>query len=114
MNKLRISLVLLSILALIGPGSAEAFVFTVGPDGLDSEIQTALEDAFSGPGNHEIRVQAGTYNEQIAIFTDMNNGTSGCQVFDASDIAAGPVGSVGLPQQICVGTHAYWARREVL
>jgi carotenoid cleavage dioxygenase len=30
-------------------------------------------------------------------------------VFDAADVAAGPVASVGLPERISSGTHSFWA-----
>ena len=45
----------------------------------------------------------------LTFTTDMNEDSSACLVFDARDIAAGPVASVALPQRICVGTHSYWA-----
>ena len=31
------------------------------------------------------------------------------QVFEAGEIARGPVAKIGLPRRICVGTHACWA-----
>jgi carotenoid cleavage dioxygenase len=45
----------------------------------------------------------------LTFTTDMNTDSSHCQVFDASNIEAGPMAKVALPQKICVGTHAYWA-----
>ena len=50
----------------------------------------------------------------LTLVTDMNTDSSRCEIFDASDIAAGPVASLALPQRICVGTHSYWAGREQL
>ena len=45
----------------------------------------------------------------LTMTTDVNNKRSECQIFDAKEIAQGPVARVELPQQICVGTHSYWA-----
>ena len=45
----------------------------------------------------------------LTFVTDMNDDSSSCLIFDAADVAAGPVASVALPQRICVGTHSYWA-----
>lgn len=45
----------------------------------------------------------------LTLTTDMNNNSSNCLVFDASDIRSGPIASVALPQRICVGTHSYWS-----
>lgn len=45
----------------------------------------------------------------VTFTTDMNEDSSSALVFDAGDIAAGPIASVRLPQRICVGTHSYWA-----
>ena len=45
----------------------------------------------------------------LTFVTDMNDDSSRCLVFDAGDIAQGPLASVALPQRICVGTHSYWA-----
>ncbi len=45
----------------------------------------------------------------LTFTTDMNNDSSACQIFQADDIASGPVARIELPQRICVGTHSYWA-----
>lgn len=45
----------------------------------------------------------------VTFVTDMNNDLSSAMIFDASDIATGPIATMKLPQRICVGTHAYWA-----
>lgn len=50
----------------------------------------------------------------LTFVTDMNDDSSSCLVFAASDIAAGPIASIRLPERICVGTHAYWAGRHKL
>lgn len=45
----------------------------------------------------------------LATFvTDMNADTSECQVFDATDLARGPIARVRLPMRISSGTHAAW------
>jgi carotenoid cleavage dioxygenase len=45
---------------------------------------------------------------------DMNNDRSECHIFDASDISAGPVCRVVLPERISSGTHTVWAPEESL
>ncbi len=45
----------------------------------------------------------------VTFVTDVNADESGCWVFDAQDIATGPIAKVKLPKRICVGTHSYWA-----
>ncbi len=48
----------------------------------------------------------------ITLVTDSNDWTSACLVFDATDIAQGPVARVHLPQRVPAGFHATWARGE--
>ncbi len=50
----------------------------------------------------------------ITLVTDSNDWTSHCLVFDATDIAQGPVARVRLPQRVPFGFHATWARGEEL
>jgi carotenoid cleavage dioxygenase-like enzyme len=50
----------------------------------------------------------------ITVVTDSRDWTSQCLVFDATDIAQGPVASVALPQRVPFGFHATWARGEDL
>ena len=45
----------------------------------------------------------------VTFTSDMRSDSSACEVFDASQIDAGPIAKVKLPQRICVGTHSYWA-----
>lgn len=45
----------------------------------------------------------------VTFTTDMNENASSALVFDASDIGAGPIASIALPERVCVGTHSYWA-----
>lgn len=44
----------------------------------------------------------------ITFVTDMRQDRSECLIFDAADIAAGPVCTVILPERISAGTHACW------
>ena len=48
----------------------------------------------------------------ITLVTDSNTWTSEALVFDATDIAAGPVARVKMPQRVPAGFHAAWARGE--
>ena len=46
----------------------------------------------------------------VVTFTiDVAGDCSECQIFDAKDIAAGPIARVRLPMRISSGTHATWA-----
>lgn len=45
----------------------------------------------------------------ITYVSDMNDESSSCWIFDASDPTAGPLAKVALPERISSGTHAYWA-----
>ena len=67
------TLVLLTRIALLGAlgltaQPARSDVFTVGVDGEFSLVQQALDLAAASPGKHEIRVQAGTYFENLELF----------------------------------------------
>lgn len=44
----------------------------------------------------------------VTFTTDMEHDRSDCAVFDASDITAGPIARVRLPERICSGTHSCW------
>ena len=45
----------------------------------------------------------------VTFVTDMNADRSECLVFDAADIAIGPIARVRLPERISSGTHSCWA-----
>jgi carotenoid cleavage dioxygenase len=45
----------------------------------------------------------------VTFVTDVNNDCSECQVFAATDVAAGPIARLRLPERISSGTHACWA-----
>ncbi|MGZ3418058.1 MAG: carotenoid oxygenase family protein [Polyangiales bacterium] len=44
----------------------------------------------------------------VTFTSDVRNDNSECQIFDASDIARGPIARVRLPHRISSGTHATW------
>jgi carotenoid cleavage dioxygenase len=44
----------------------------------------------------------------VTFTTDVNRDCSECLVFDAGDLAAGPIARVQLPERISSGTHAFW------
>jgi carotenoid cleavage dioxygenase len=46
----------------------------------------------------------------ITLTTDSKDWSSACLVFDATDIEAGPVAKVHIPQRVPAGFHATWAR----
>jgi carotenoid cleavage dioxygenase-like enzyme len=50
----------------------------------------------------------------ITLATDGNNWESHCLVFDARDVAQGPIARVKMPQRVPSGFHATWARGEDL
>ena len=59
----------LSILPLaLAPARAE--LFRVGPGGSHSTIQAALDAALAAPGDHEVRVAAGTWVERLTVFAE--------------------------------------------
>jgi carotenoid cleavage dioxygenase-like enzyme len=45
----------------------------------------------------------------VTLVTDTNDWSSRCLIFDATDVAAGPVARVTLPQRVPFGFHASWA-----
>jgi carotenoid cleavage dioxygenase-like enzyme len=48
----------------------------------------------------------------VSYITDMIEKRSECAIFDAKDIAKGPVAQVLLPKQIAGSSHSYWARGD--
>jgi carotenoid cleavage dioxygenase-like enzyme len=50
----------------------------------------------------------------LTLVTDSNNWQSHCLVFDATDIAQGPLARVTLPHRVPLGFHATWAGGEDL
>ena len=50
----------------------------------------------------------------VSFVTDERDGRSEVEILDASDIAAGPVARVLLPQRVPLGFHATWVRADQL
>jgi carotenoid cleavage dioxygenase-like enzyme len=50
----------------------------------------------------------------VSFVTDERDGRSEVEILDASDIAAGPVARVRLPQRVPLGFHATWVRPDQL
>jgi carotenoid cleavage dioxygenase-like enzyme len=50
----------------------------------------------------------------VTFVSDTNTDTSECQLFDARNIAAGPICRLRLPERICAGVHACWAPASAL
>ena len=50
----------------------------------------------------------------VTLVTNSKDATSHCLVFDATDIAQGPIASVAMPHRVPVGFHATWAAGEDL
>ena len=50
----------------------------------------------------------------LTFSSDIVNDVSHCEIFEASDPAAGPIARVKLPERICSGTHSTWASAEQL
>jgi len=67
------------------------------------------EAAFA-PRNGAARDHAEDDGYVITLVTDSNDWSSWCLVFDATDIAQGPIARVRMPQRVPYGFHATWAR----
>jgi len=67
-------------------------------------------DVFASETSMAPRIGARTEDDGYAItfVSDLRNDTSECHVFDARDIAAGPIARIALPERISSGTHACW------
>ena len=50
----------------------------------------------------------------VTFISDLNENKSECYIFDAKQIARGPVARVRLPERISSGTHACWAPASAL
>ena len=50
----------------------------------------------------------------VTFTTDVNHDRSDCLIFAASDVAAGPLAKVRLPERISSGTHSVWAGATAL
>ncbi|MGH9084358.1 MAG: carotenoid oxygenase family protein, partial [Acidimicrobiales bacterium] len=50
----------------------------------------------------------------VTFTTDVGRDVSECLVFDATDVTAGPIARVRLPERISSGTHACWVPASAL
>jgi carotenoid cleavage dioxygenase-like enzyme len=50
----------------------------------------------------------------VSFVSDVPNDRSECWIFDAANVAAGPIARVALPERIASGTHTHWAGAEQL
>ena len=60
---------------LFGLSSTLAATFTVGTGGTHATIQAAITAAITAGGDSEIRVEAGTYTENLTVADTMTSGT---------------------------------------
>jgi len=83
------------------------------------DLETGSEERYEfGPGvfgsETPMAPRAGATDEDdgylVTFTTDMNRDHSECLVLDASDIAAGPIARVRLPERIASGTHSCWTQ----
>ncbi|GAA3245191.1 carotenoid oxygenase family protein [Pseudonocardia petroleophila] len=75
-----------------------------GPGRYGSEAPFAPRDGSTGEDDGYL----------VSFVTDERTGRSEVEVLDASDLAAGPVARVLLPQRVPVGFHATWVRADQL
>ncbi len=90
------------------------FLFT-GLRRLDLETGTVQRfewptDVFASETAMAPRIGARAEDDGYAItfVSDVRRDVSECHVFDARDIAAGPIARIALPERIASGTHACW------
>ncbi len=83
-------------------GTKESYAFPEGVFASESPIAPRVGTADEADG-------------YVVTFTsDVRNDTSECQIFDARNIARGPLARVRLPHRISSGTHATWAPASTL
>ncbi len=75
-----------------------------GPGRFGSEASFAPRDGSRGEDDGYL----------VTFVTDERDGRSEVEILDASDIAAGPVARVRLPQRVPLGFHATWVRPDQL
>lgn len=83
-------------------GASEKVLFGEGRWG--SESPFAPRDGSTGDDDGYV----------VSFVTDEREGKSEVAIFDAADIAAGPVARVLLPQRVPLGFHATWVREDQL
>ena len=50
----------------------------------------------------------------VTFVSNLNTGKGECAIFDARDIAPGPIARVILPDHVPTGTHAFWMPTAML
>jgi carotenoid cleavage dioxygenase-like enzyme len=75
-----------------------------GPGRFGSEAPFAPRDGSTGEEDGYL----------VSFVTDERDGRSEVEILDASDLTAGPVARVLLPQRVPVGFHATWVRSDQL
>ena len=93
-------------------------------DGLvKRDLETGREDRYAfGDGvfgsETPFAPRAGSVAEDdgylVTFTTDVRRDLSECLVFDATDVTAGPVARIRLPERISSGTHSCWAPASAL
>lgn len=73
-----------------------------GPGRFGSEVCVAMKDGFVHEDDAYI----------ITFVNDMNQDRSECVIFEAADLAAGPICTIVLPERISAGTHACWVEAD--
>ena len=84
--------------------TASAHDYRFGPGRFGSEAPFAPRDDSRGDDDGYL----------VSFVTDERDGRSEVEILDASDIAAGPVARVLLPQRVPLGFHATWVRADQL
>jgi carotenoid cleavage dioxygenase-like enzyme len=84
--------------------SGEKVVHEFGPGRWGSEAPFAPRDGSTSEVDGYL----------VSFVTDEREGRSEVAIFDAADVAAGPVARVLLPQRVPVGFHATWVRMDQL
>ncbi|MET0190861.1 MAG: carotenoid oxygenase family protein [Pseudonocardia sediminis] len=75
-----------------------------GPGRFGSEAPFAPRDGSTGDDDGYL----------VSFVTDERDGRSEVEILDASDLTAGPVARVRLPQRVPLGFHATWVRHDQL
>lgn len=64
-----------TMMALLAAGPATAAVYTAGAAGSYATVQAALDAAVLAGGDNEVRVQAGTYSENLYVGSNLASGS---------------------------------------
>ncbi|MCE7004728.1 carotenoid oxygenase family protein [Kibdelosporangium philippinense] len=78
-------------------GSAERYEFGEGVFGSETAMAPRVGSTSEDDGY------------LVTITSDMNRDLSECLIFHASDVSAGPVARIRLPERVSSGTHSTWA-----